>query len=141
MRRHQQQGFTLIELMIVVTIIAIMAAIAYPSYRSFVRQTQEENIRADLIKNAQALERYYSINNTYPEERPAGRPAGFNLIGSNKYFNYNYHKNAVSNKKEGYTLKAMPKDGNTINDRDIIYDSIEGMRACKHNNPNSCTPF
>jgi prepilin-type N-terminal cleavage/methylation domain-containing protein len=73
MRHGRSQGFTLIELMIVVAIVAILAAIAYPSYRNYV-------IRGQLVDATQALaalranmERFYQDNRTYATI--AGPPA------------------------------------------------------------------
>ena len=58
-------GFTLIELMIVVVIIAILVAIAYPSYENHVRKTYRADAQADLMEAASYMERYYTENNTY----------------------------------------------------------------------------
>lgn len=58
-------GFTLIELMIVVVIVGILAAIAYPSYAEYVNRSKRAEAKAALLEAAQALERYYSLNNTY----------------------------------------------------------------------------
>ncbi len=58
-------GFTLIELMITVAIVAILAAIAYPSYQEQVRKGRRADAMAQLVTLAQAYERFYTSNNTY----------------------------------------------------------------------------
>ncbi len=58
-------GFTLIELMVVVAVVAILAAIALPSYQDSVRKGRRGQAKADLIEIAQMYERFRTINNTY----------------------------------------------------------------------------
>lgn len=60
-----QSGMTLIELMIVVAVIAILAAIAYPSYTEQVAKGRRAEGRAALLIAGQRLERYYTQFNTY----------------------------------------------------------------------------
>lgn len=62
--RHSK-GFTLIELMIVVAVVAILASIALPAYNDSVRKSRRGQAKADLVEYAQLLERYHSVNNTY----------------------------------------------------------------------------
>jgi type IV pilus assembly protein PilE len=58
-------GITLIELMIVVAIVGILAAIAYPSYRGYVMRSHRSDAKIALERLAQSLERCYTTNVTY----------------------------------------------------------------------------
>ena len=59
------RGFTLIELMIVVAVVAILASIAIPAYQDQVRKGRRADAMAQLLTLAQAYERFYTSNNTY----------------------------------------------------------------------------
>lgn len=59
------RGFTLIELMIAVAVIAILAAIALPSYQEHVRKARRAQAKADLVEYAQLAERFHTVNNSY----------------------------------------------------------------------------
>ena len=61
----QQKGVTLMELMIVVAIIGIIAAVAYPSYQEFVMKSRRADGQAALMSFAGAMERYFTVNDTY----------------------------------------------------------------------------
>ena len=68
----KQSGFTLIEMMIVVAIVGILAAISYPSYRDYVERAGRADGKAKLLEIMQAQERFYSQNQTYTANLGAG---------------------------------------------------------------------
>lgn len=63
--RHHTNGFTLIEVMIVVVIVGVLAAIAIPSYTSNVQRGDRAAARAALLEAQQFMERYYAASSRY----------------------------------------------------------------------------
>jgi type IV pilus assembly protein PilE len=63
--RSRTAGFTLIEVMVVVAIVSILAALVYPSYTSSVRRGDRAAARAALMEAQQYMERYYAANSRY----------------------------------------------------------------------------
>lgn len=63
MKTHN--GFTLVELMIVVAIIGVLSAIAYPSYTSYMKKSGRADAKVGLSKIVDKQERFYLQNNTY----------------------------------------------------------------------------
>lgn len=63
--KHRRHGFTLIELLITVAIVAILAAIAYPSYINSVQKSRRTTARNALLDLASREAKFYSTNNTY----------------------------------------------------------------------------
>jgi type IV pilus assembly protein PilE len=59
------RGFTLIELMIVVVVVAILATIALPSYNDYIRRAQVQEAFAKLANFRVKLEQYYQDNRNY----------------------------------------------------------------------------
>jgi len=59
-------GFTLVELLIVLALISILAAMGVVQYRNGVRHTQESVLRTDLFRMRDAIDQYYADKNKYP---------------------------------------------------------------------------
>ena len=60
-----QLGMNLIELLIVVTVVAVLAAVAYPSYQNHITQTRYAEAKVMLLQIMQQQRRYFTDNNTY----------------------------------------------------------------------------
>jgi type IV pilus assembly protein PilE len=65
----RMRGFTMVEILIVMLVVAILAAIAIPSYSAYIVRGQRSAAKAVLLQTAQAMERYYTANGNY---YPAG---------------------------------------------------------------------
>lgn len=65
MQTKHTYGFTIVELMVVLIIIAILAAVAYPSYQESILKTKRAEGRAALMRIMQQQERYYSQHASY----------------------------------------------------------------------------
>lgn len=63
--RQKQKGFTLIELMIVVAILGILVAIAYPSYARYVTSSWRSTAQICMLEIAQEMEQRYTTNFAY----------------------------------------------------------------------------
>lgn len=67
-RRKHMRGVTLIELMIVVVVISILAAVAYPNYQEFTARAKRNEARAALLRLATNQERFYLNNNSFTQD-------------------------------------------------------------------------
>lgn len=111
---RSSKGFTLIELMIVVAIVGILAAIAYPSYLQYVESTRRSDAQGALSGLASAMERHYTTNSSYKNAAESGDtgspgiyPNEAPLDGSTKFYDLKIQAADDSS----YVLRATPKNG------------------------------
>lgn len=110
---YKESGFTLIELVIAVAIIAIISAIAYPSYMDHVRETRRSVAKADLMELAQWMERQYAADFSYLEGGGApALPFAQSPRNGTAYYNLNFNGNVTAS---AYSLQAVPV-GDQAND-------------------------
>lgn len=108
--RRTQAGITLLELLVVVSIVGILAAIAYPNYRQYALRGNRTEGKAELMEASQELEkcftRYGAYNdgncNVYVQLQGAGRPSE----GSRYQISLQAGTTATD-----YVLQAVPQGG------------------------------
>ena len=96
MKQLQQNGLTLIELMVTVAIIGILAGIAVPNYQENVRKSRRADAKGALLELANAMERHFTETNSYLGASTIDRGA--------QYYNLTINTATASS----YLLKATP---------------------------------
>ncbi|HEX6267539.1 MAG TPA: type IV pilin protein [Burkholderiales bacterium] len=82
-------GFTLMELMITVAIVAILAAVALPSYTNYVQRGKITEAVSTLSELRLRAEKYFADNRSYQPNPPSGTTVGFNTtVTGAQYFTY-----------------------------------------------------
>ena len=108
-----QRGFTLIELMITVAVIAILSTIAYASYSAYVKRGYRSEAKSALLQDATILERNFTTANRYDNTAPDGSGAStqnqiITQAPASGTAVYNINVNFKSNPAMDFTLTATP---------------------------------
>ncbi len=136
--KEKQQGFTLVEIIIVIAIIAIMASIAVPSYQSTVKKVRRGDAESMMELFRQAMERHYSKRYSYAgasESGDIGVPRIFYQYspgsGEEKYYQLEINRAGV----DCFELKATPIADTAQQDEPcgVLYLNHAGQRGSANN--------
>lgn len=103
------RGFTLVELMIVVAVIAILAAVAIPSYGRYAYRARRVDGKELLLRIANAQERYYATFNRYG----ALTDIGYTNPASSEKSYYSVKLAPATSTAQSYTATANPAGAQT----------------------------
>lgn len=110
-RQRCIRGFTLVELVIVVAILAILVAIAVPSYQNYVTRSKIRTAQSDLLALSALVENHRQRTLSYPAAAATGTAAvraafeGWSPASDERDFNFSYDSDG------GYTLSAAGAAG------------------------------
>lgn len=125
------RGFTLIELLATVTILALIAAIAIPSYRATVLKSRRADAKVALNDLAQRLERCYTQFGAYDD---AGCAIAAPFASPEGHYSVNLVRDAST-----YALTAMPTGDQTADARCTQLSLNElGQRSATGTHPGEC---
>ncbi|WP_321328109.1 type II secretion system protein [uncultured Ilyobacter sp.] len=124
----KKRGFTLIELMVVIAIIGLLAAIALPKFSDVTSQAKVANVQGNLSTLRTSIGMYFAKTDAYPDLVTSGVAASANEGGSLlATFTDFYNKSAMPETPATTTIAASNSvDTGTVSGNDVTTDAADG---------------
>lgn len=119
------RGFSLIELMVVVVIVAIITSIAYPAYQDQMQKTRRSDAKSALMDAAAKMERFYTQFGRY-----TGTIANAGIVATSPEQYYQIAPSTIAN--QTFILRATPQGvqaGDDCGNLDINQAQVKGNSA------------
>jgi general secretion pathway protein G len=116
-RRGNTAGFTLVELLVVLSLIALLAAMAMVQYKNSIQRSEESVLKTNLFRMRDAIDQYYADKNKYP--------ASLDALVSDGYMRQIPEDPITKSRDTWQTVPAEPDPSNPSADPGI-YDVKSG---------------
>ena len=123
MKKYQQYGFTMAELMATLVILGVLSAIMIPLYQNHIEKTRLATAKAALQEKAMSVAKIYIRDGSYTQVSTATEKA--RLASSDDYYDYS----VVSSDGTSFMLKALPRGNNNV-DKTLFIDQQSVLNVC-----------
>jgi general secretion pathway protein G len=117
---RRQSGFTLVELLIVISLISILAAMGLVQYRNSVQSAKEATLHTDLFRMRDAIDQYYADKGKYP--------SGLDALVSDGYMR-KVPIDPITQTSDSWVTVAAEPDPNNPSGEPGIYDVKSGAQG------------
>lgn len=114
------RGFTLIEVLIVITLIVVLASVGMPVYQNAVQRAREATLKEDLFRMRDAIDQYYADKNKYPQN--------LQDLVTDGYLR-DVPKDPITNSAETWQTIAAEPDPANVSAEPGIYDVKSGAEG------------
>lgn len=129
---RKPKGFTLIELMIVVAVIGVLAAIAIPQYQNYVKKSEAAAGLATLRSLTTNIDTYMADTGSFPANSASGAAALGAALDMNKLGTISFEDNGASGSTATFTFDGTASALASTDTVILAKDATTGLWTCSH---------